>query len=112
MWRLGLFFALLASGCASNVGPDGIAVGGPCADEFDCLTGSYCLRGFDYPSGVCTTNCRASADCRGESVCADVEGGVCLLSCAVDEDCARTGYSCRELDMRGATGRVSACTGR
>lgn len=109
-----LWFALvvLLTSCASNVGPDGLAVGGPCIDEFDCVTGSYCLRRFDFPNGTCTTNCSDTDDCRGSSVCVDLESGVCLLSCRTDTDCERDGYVCRSMDERGTTERASVCAGR
>ena len=102
---------LLVSSCASNVGPDGLAVGGPCSDEFDCAAGSYCLRRFDFPNGTCTTNCNDTADCRGGSVCVDLESGVCLLSCRTDADCGRDGYVCREMDEPGTTERAWVCGG-
>ncbi len=106
-----LLLVLLVGGCASKVGPDGIAVGAPCVDAFDCVTGSYCLAGRAFPDGTCTTNCRSDDDCRGDSRCVDVEGGVCLLPCASDPDCVREGYFCRERDPRAGTERVSVCTG-
>lgn len=108
---LWLASALIVVGCAPHVGPDGLAIGGPCIDEFDCVTGSYCLRRSDFPNGTCTTNCRGHGDCRGDSLCVELESGVCLLACDVDADCGREGYGCRELDARGETARVSVCTG-
>ena len=94
------------------MGPDGLAVGGPCVDEFDCVTGSYCLRRVDFPNGTCTTHCLDTDDCRGDSVCVDLESGVCLLPCGADTDCGRAGYFCREVDRRAAAGRASVCIGR
>ena len=91
--------------------PDGLAVGGPCIDEFDCVTGSYCLRRFDFPAGTCTTNCRDDGDCRGASSCVDLESGVCLLTCETDADCVRDAYGCREIDRRGTAGRAQVCIG-
>ena len=106
-----LALALLLTACSSNVGPDGLAVGAPCVDEFDCVTGSFCLRGAAFPDGTCTTNCRSDADCRGDSRCVDLESGVCLLPCAADADCVRTGYACRARVSRGRPGEVPVCVG-
>ena len=103
---------LLAAGCASRVGPDGLAVGGPCVDEFDCVTGSFCLGGSRFPAGTCSTICRSTGECRADSVCVDLESGVCLLPCAVDADCERSGYVCHEEALRDGTGRASVCVGR
>ncbi len=111
MRALWLAAALLAAGCAAHVGPDGLAVGGPCIDEFDCVTGSYCLRRADFPNGTCTTNCRGDGDCRGDTRCVELESGVCLLPCSVDADCVRDGYACRMLESRETADRVSVCTG-
>ena len=108
-WLVGL--GLFATACVTNVGPDGLAVGGPCIDEFDCVTGSYCLRRFDFPAGTCTTNCRDDGDCRGASSCVDLESGVCLLTCETDADCVRDAYGCREIDRRGTAGRAQVCIG-
>ena len=108
---LWLGLALAVTGCATNVGPDGPVIGGPCVDVFDCANGSYCLRRSDFPGGTCTTNCRDDADCRGDSRCVELEAGVCLLSCTTDPECGRAGYSCRELDARELAERVSVCTG-
>ena len=38
---------LLASGCAVNVGPDGLAVGGPCIDEIKSIMSQYKAGGLD-----------------------------------------------------------------
>lgn len=107
-----LFFALFAiAGCSSDVGPNGLAVGGPCTDAFDCAAGSYCLRSLAFPDGMCTTNCGDDSDCRNGSTCVEQASGVCLLTCETDADCGREGYVCRERDRRGMTGRVRVCIG-
>jgi len=105
---LALLFSL--AGCSQNVGPTGLAVGGPCFDDFDCASGSFCLH-VGFPGGTCTTNCRTQSDCRGASTCVEEESGVCLLSCAIDEDCGREGYVCRDRDRRGEVGRAPVCVG-
>lgn len=107
---LSSFFFLAIAGCSQNVGPNGLAVGGPCIDAFDCASGSYCLR-IGFPDGTCTTNCATQADCRSGSSCVEETGGACLLSCTTDDDCGREGYVCRERDRRGEIGRASVCVG-
>lgn len=104
--------ALVLAGCSSRVGPDGLAVGGPCIDEFDCVAGSFCLNRPDFPNGTCTTNCEHVADCRGDSLCVDLEAGVCLLPCTTDPDCGREGYVCREMVLRGEIDEGAVCVGR
>ena len=106
-----LLILLAAAGCASRVGPDGLAVGAPCVDAFECVSGSFCLTGRSFPNGTCTTNCRSDDDCRGESRCVDLESGVCLLSCSSDPECVREGYRCVEMDARDSIERVSVCAG-
>lgn len=107
-----LVFLFALTGCATNVGPTGLAVGGPCVDDLDCAAGSYCLRSLEFPSGTCTTNCRDDGDCRSGSRCVEVEAGVCLLSCVEDEDCGREGYSCRPRAQAGAIDTSNVCIGR
>lgn len=104
---VGLLLVALFCGCSSNVGPGGPVIGGPCADDFDCAAGSFCLTTFR--GGTCTTNCMTAEHCRGGSTCVEVGAGVCLLTCEVDEDCGRAGYVCRERDRRGETERVLVC---
>lgn len=101
---------LSSMGCSQNVGPSGLAIGGPCIDEFDCAAGSFCLR-VGFPGGTCSTNCAMQGDCRGGSSCVEEADGVCLLTCTSDEDCGREGYVCRERDRRGEVGRASVCVG-
>ncbi|MCB9593670.1 MAG: hypothetical protein H6719_13135 [Sandaracinaceae bacterium] len=111
MRALWLVLAIAATGCATNVGPEGLVIGGPCIDEFDCANGSYCIRRSDFPNGTCTTNCRDDGDCRGDSRCAELESGVCLLSCETDPDCGREGYTCRSLAAHGLPEQISVCSG-
>lgn len=106
-----LALGLLLFGCATNVGPDGLAVGGPCVDAFDCVSGSYCLRTLATPDGTCTTVCGGDADCRAGSRCIELSEGACLLACESDEDCVRPGYACRERARRGESGTAPVCVG-
>ena len=108
---LSSLLAVALLGCSSNVGPDGLLIGAPCNDEFDCVTGAFCLRRSTFPDGMCTTVCGDDADCRGASACVDVEAGACLLTCERDEDCGREGYVCRAESRLGAVGEVMACVG-
>ena len=90
---------------------DGLLIGGRCNDEFDCVTGAYCLRRATFPDGMCTTVCDDDADCRGESACIEVESGACALTCSEDGDCGREGYRCLPVTRRGAAGDAMVCTG-
>lgn len=110
--RLLVLLLLGLPACATQVGPEGLAVGAPCMEELDCASGSYCLVGRGFPEGTCTTSCREDADCRGGSRCVEQEAGVCLLPCRVDEDCARQGYVCRDRVSRGVVGSARVCVGR
>jgi hypothetical protein len=102
---------LLFTACSSNVGPNGLVIGGACRDDFDCAAGSFCLRGISYPQGTCTITCREDADCRGDSRCVEEGAGVCLLACDVSEDCGRESYTCAERDRAGEAARVMVCVG-
>lgn len=104
---LGLALSLLLGGCAL----DARTVGGPCLEELDCSSGSFCLRRATFPEGTCTTNCSPEFECRGDTRCVDIEGGVCLLPCETDADCERDGYGCREIADRRGPGTLSVCIG-
>ena len=110
MWRHCLL-ALVLGACANHVGPTGLAVGGPCVDTFDCVAGSYCLLGPEFPNGTCTTNCAAASDCRSPSVCIELRAGSCLLPCETDEDCVREGYGCRPRARAGTAEDALICIG-
>lgn len=111
MRKLLLVCALGAIGCAPNVGPEGLLIGGPCFDDTFCVTGAYCLDDPDFPEGTCTTVCADDGDCRGSAVCVERGAGLCLLPCEVDADCGRDGYRCNDEVRRGAAGTVLACSG-
>lgn len=83
-----------ATGCGEDVGPLGASVGGACASNVDCDSGSRCLTGGDFPEGTCTRNCARHDDCPSGSRCVSKEGGVCLLACELPSDC-RGGYTCK-----------------
>ncbi|HJL16356.1 MAG TPA: hypothetical protein RMH99_11910 [Sandaracinaceae bacterium LLY-WYZ-13_1] len=104
--------SLLALGCAPNVGPDGLLIGGPCRDTLDCVTGAYCLEDSrEFPEGTCTTVCDDDDDCRGDSSCIEIRSGACLLRCDEDADCGREGYTCQRETRRGSAGDVMVCAG-
>ena len=111
-----LMFALLSIfmvGCGddddrylvSNYGP---LVGGPCLDILDCVSGSFCAKGPDFPDGTCTERCSDHDQCPGPSLCVDRNQGVCLLACTRDADC-RGGYKCKEVDDRARGGKSLVC---
>ncbi|MBX3272665.1 MAG: hypothetical protein KF729_20560 [Sandaracinaceae bacterium] len=111
MRRLALLVTLALAACANHVGPDGRVIGAPCVDVFDCAMGSFCLQRPETPGGLCTTNCRDDAGCRGDARCVALESGVCLLPCVDDEDCGRPGYGCRLREPREGGDAVSVCVG-
>lgn len=102
----------LAGGCGDDEGDlvniYGPLVGGPCTDILDCVSGSFCARGGDFPEGTCTVPCRDHYDCPGASACVDKEDGACLLACARDSDC-RGGYRCKDIDDERGGGKSRVC---
>ncbi len=107
--------ALLTLGAACGddsdehaVGPYGPLVGGPCIDLLDCVSGSYCVHGGDFPDGMCTLRCRSHNDCPGGSACIDREDGICMQYCFDELDC-RAGYNCKERDDQGDRGQSAVC---
>lgn len=94
--------------CSDDVGLEGALVGGECRDDFDC--DERCVRGGDFPGGMCTIRCRDSRDCPRGTWCIDEAGGVCALSCRDDLDCRR-GYECDDERLRGDRGREWVCIG-
>jgi hypothetical protein len=101
-----LFF--LISACNSDVGLEGDLVGGACRDDRDCAR--ECLRGGDYPDGMCSVYCFDDRDCPAGTACIDKSGGVCALYCDVNADCRR-GYVCDDIKRRGAPGEEWVCFG-
>lgn len=106
-----LMGALLALGaCGSEVGTDGVVVGGSCVVNNECHVDSRCLTGADFPDGYCAKSCASDADCPAGSRCADVLGGVCLQECASTDECrSDDGYECVERPSRGAAGTATVC---
>jgi hypothetical protein len=90
------------------VGPQGPTVGGPCVNNLDCSSGSFCAEGGDFPEGTCTLPCDSHGDCPGATACIDRLDGVCLLECSRDSDC-RGGYACKERNDLTDTGDSLVC---
>jgi hypothetical protein len=113
-----VLLSLTALGCGDDendflVGWNGPLVGGPCLNEFDCMSGGFCpggqtLRDGDYPGGTCTVPCNEHDDCPATTACIDDHGGICLLQCFVNDDC-RPGYKCKERDDRSRPGKSLVC---
>ena len=101
---------LIAMGCSSDVSR---SLGAQCEDRSDC--DERCLRGNDYPDGMCTTSCERDRDCPTTAHCVDEEGGVCLYSCRELRDCEFLGrdWECKDKDAREAdVEEVKVCFGR
>lgn len=112
MLRLGVLAVLLACapGCSSS--DVSRSLGAQCESRSDC--DERCLRGVDYPDGLCTTSCETDRDCPGAALCIDEEGGVCLYRCEVADDCdfLGTSWDCKLKDAReNGIGEVSVCFG-
>lgn len=114
MARLVIFtFALvisLALGACGDENYDPSIVGGECAVDGHCARGAVCLRGSDYPGGMCSVTCSSSAQCPDYAACIDTEGGVCLVRCATNNDCP-VGWKCKNKDREGAPGKTTVCEG-
>lgn len=108
-----VLISILSSACGdddddyfvSTVGP---LVGGPCIDNLDCVSGSFCAEGGDFPGGTCTVPCGDHGDCPGPSLCIDKMGGMCALACYDDRDCRR-GYKCKEENDRARNTKSPVC---
>jgi hypothetical protein len=101
--------ALLALGCASEVGNDGDRVGGRCVVSGECYIDSFCLTGTEWPGGYCAAACDSDEDCPEGSQCTE-QGEICVVSCTSDEECRTDeGYTCQELEARGAGGTIRGC---
>ncbi|HJL18689.1 MAG TPA: hypothetical protein RMH99_23710 [Sandaracinaceae bacterium LLY-WYZ-13_1] len=102
--------ALTALGCANEVGNDGDRVGGACVVSGECYIDSRCLTTTEWPGGYCAQSCDSDEGCPDGSVCTEEEGGICVVSCAGDTECrSEEGYTCMELEARGAGGTVMGC---
>jgi hypothetical protein len=113
VWLASIALLLVGAACGDDsdrgfVGPYGPYVGGPCIDDLDCVSGSFCVETGDYPDGMCTTRCRSHNDCPGATACIDREGGICALYCFDDLDC-RQKYHCKERNDQSGSGKSLVC---
>lgn len=100
-----LFGLLLATGCGD---PDERRVGGECSAHSDCE--ERCVRGSDFPDGMCTLSCDDYRDCPGGTSCISKKDGVCAMECERDRDCPG-GYECESTSRRGESGSQRVCLG-
>ena len=108
-----LLVSILTAGCGDDedrylVSVDGPLVGGPCLNILDCVSGSFCAQGGDFPEGTCTERCGDHDNCPGPSLCVDKMEGVCLLACTRDSDC-RGGYKCKDVNDHVGNGKSLVC---
>ncbi len=86
-------------------------VGGECSDNADCS--DRCVRGPDWPGGMCTFDCSTDDDCPSGTYCIEREGGICAVACSRTEDCRSYGFDerwdCRTTN--GPSETVSVCRG-
>lgn len=108
---LALFASLaLITACGTDVGTDGVIVGGACTVSSDCSIDSACRTDSDdFPNGYCASSCASDEECPEGSQCTD-DDDLCLDSCAGDGDC-REGYTCQEVEARGRGGTAMVCLG-
>jgi hypothetical protein len=94
-----------------DVGPGSSLVGGSCTDSGDCQ--DRCVRGGEWPGGMCTLSCRDDFDCPEGTACIEDEGGICALGCGSNPDCDMLGkgWACRSRNREGHSGVVSVCRG-
>ena len=85
MLRFGGFALLLAVGFGCSSSDVSRSLGAQCERRSDC--DERCLRGDDYPDGMCTTSCETDRDCPSEAQCVDEEGGVCMYGCQERAQC-------------------------
>ena len=110
---LGVIAFVLVAGVVSCGDDDdgGGDVGAPCRDDFDC--DGRCVRGGDWPGGMCTYSCDFDGDCPDHTACVEEDGGVCAVVCGDTEDCRdygfEPGYSCAQTDRQGHSGDVPVC---
>jgi hypothetical protein len=107
-----LLLTALLGGCDDDdeylVSVYGPLVGGPCTDDLDCHSGSFCADSSDFPEGTCTVPCDDHNECPGPSLCIARERGACLLACTRDSDC-RGGYQCKDIDDQAGSGKSMVC---
>lgn len=95
----------------SAVGPGGTLVGGPCKGHDDC--DERCVKGGEWPDGMCTVSCDRDADCPSATACIEDDGGICAITCTVDDHCRDFGseWKCTDRKRRGHAGEVGVCRG-
>lgn len=110
---LPLVLAFLLPACGSDggpgVGPGSLLVGAACDADRHC--DSRCVKGKNYPGGMCTVSCRDDRDCPSGTACIDDHGGICALACTVHRDCDFMGgrYLCDAKSRKGSAGRALVC---
>ncbi|MDP9148981.1 MAG: hypothetical protein M3O36_03425 [Myxococcota bacterium] len=80
-------------------------VGGPCADDPNCLNGTGSCQMADtnnLTGGYCAPNCRPGrSNCPPGATCSNINGdntAICLKTCAADSDCrVAEGYHCIDI---------------
>ncbi len=106
MAALSVLFVLFVAAC----GDPGRGMGAACAVDGDCASGSMCLRGKDYPGGLCSMGCNHTDQCPRIAACIKKDGGVCLVTCQTDHDCPG-GWKCKNKDLQGEPGSTGVCLG-
>lgn len=111
---LPLVIAFSIPACGSDdghggVGARGFLVGAACDADRQC--DSRCVKGKNYPGGMCTVSCRDDRDCPGGTACVGDHGGICALTCGVHRDCDFMGgaYRCDSKSRTGAKGNAMVC---
>jgi hypothetical protein len=106
-----LVAVLMFAGCGSDVGTDGASVGGSCEVSSECTPSSVCRNGEDFPGGYCALGCDTDDECPSGSRCVEAEGGICMVDCEGGTGGCRAeeGYTCEELEARGADGHAHVC---
>lgn len=99
--------------------PDGIAdctgpveIGDHCAPTNTCP--GECVRGGDFPGGICTLECDNDADCPTDYRCVESEGGICLPSCDAEQTCIDllgSDWRCEPRQSEGDGTEVTVCYG-
>ena len=105
---IAVLLAPLGCGDGGSVGNSGDLVGGPCDDDSDCASASYCQHGGAFPDGTCTQKCAVQAHCPPGTACVEKEGGICLLLCRFQEDC-RLEYRCKSTKRIEDDGNDMVC---
>ena len=83
-------------------------VGGECDVHADC--NERCVKGSDFPGGMCTVACDDYRDCPGGTSCISTRDGICIPECDGDRDCFG-GYECESKSRHGEGGSDRVCFG-